>query len=144
MVIYLLNGILLFRITDFYPYTHILYSFSVFPVEFPILTPRHRNLNHVQFVLCSEYKWLILQHMVINNLISLLLPSKSLIFLNPPSTYNTNSGSICPLASMNICLLFCLCNIHISIPLSREGYKKLKNNIFLIENYQRGISTLNP
>lgn len=49
MIIYLLNGILLFRITDFYPHTHILYSPNVFPVEFPILTPRHLNLNHVHF-----------------------------------------------------------------------------------------------
>lgn len=79
MVIYLLNGILLFRITDFYPFTHILYSLTVFPVEFPILTPRHFNLNHVHFVLCSEYKWLILQHKLINNFISLPFPSRSLI-----------------------------------------------------------------
>lgn len=112
MVIYLLNGILLFRITDFYPCTHILYSLSVFPVEFPILTPRHCNLNHVHFVLCSEYKWLILQRMLINNLISFLFPSNSLIFVNPPSTCNTNSDSICLLTSMHIFLLFCLCNIH--------------------------------
>lgn len=79
MVIYLLNGILLFRITDFHPYTHILYSLSVFPVEFAILTPRHFNLNHVHFVLCPEYKWLILQHKLINNFISLLSPRKHLI-----------------------------------------------------------------
>ena len=56
MVIYLLNRILLLRITDFYPYTHILYSPSVFPVEFLILTLDILGLIMFISVLCSEYK----------------------------------------------------------------------------------------
>lgn len=56
MVIYLLNRILLLRITDFYPYTHILYSPSVFLVEFLILTLDILGLIMFISILCSEYK----------------------------------------------------------------------------------------
>ena len=67
MVIYLLNRILLLRITGFYPYTHILYSPSVFPVEFLIFTLDILALIMFISVVCSEYKQLVLQHKHINN-----------------------------------------------------------------------------